>query len=146
MSRIPDSTRFAKFLNVFDENVRKSPVLATLTITEAQVSNNPFDAIVGDSPRVTRVITGVPILYSRTFDSHARTKYGLSDEVSGVAYTSPQVLKEFVGTERLTAQSLTISLLGETYLCERIVYQGDIPQYGTYYYAEIRLKDIKKGG
>jgi hypothetical protein len=143
---IPDMARFLKYLSVYDENVRKSPITATLTITEAQVSSNPLDAIVGDSPRTTRVFTDVPVLFSRTFDSHARTKYGLSDEVSGIIYTSPQILKEFLGVERIAAQSLTINLLGENYLCERVVYQGDIPLYGTYYYAEMRLKDIKKGG
>ena len=137
--------------NKFHESVKRSPVCCSITV-ETATENSGYDAIVGNSNRV-KVTKSVQCLYTRNFDSYERTKYGLSENVSGIVYISPKLFKDAFEITELTPEwakvngkKFTINLMGETFLCEKIVLTGYIPTYKDSIAVEIRLKDDINAG
>lgn len=72
---------------------------------------------------------------------------GLTEDVSAIIYTTPLFLKQEFGTYKLEAKKITrITLLNETYLVKRIIFQGEIPEYNNCIAVEFHLTDDIRGG
>jgi hypothetical protein len=151
MTLIPSKSRFDLAKNKFHESVKRSPICCSVTI-ESATENIGYDAIVGNTPR-NKVSKSVQCLYTRNFDSYQRTKYGLSENVSGVIYLSPKLFRDaFQLTDltpewvKLNGKKVSVELMGETFMCEKVVLSGYIPTYKDCVAVEIRLKDDINAG
>jgi hypothetical protein len=143
---IPQFNRYSLIKKKFYETVLRSPVCCKITLATYNQNAQGYDAVVGNTTRTETSVT-LPCLYTRTFDDRTRSKYGLTNNVSGMVYVSPDQLVQAFGTYRLPDNQVTIELTGEKFYCAKIVYNGEISNYNdSCVSVEFRLKDIINAG
>jgi len=142
-TNIPTEQRFRLMSDVFLNTVKRSPVCCSLTVTSFDESATGYDAIVGNSARTT-VTKSFPCLYTRAFDNHIRTKYGLTDLTSCIIHLPPKFLVDAFGTYKLDARRVRFEIINQFYVCERVVFNGEMPHYNSCVSVEFRLMDDVK--
>lgn len=132
--------RLIKYRDTFQREVSKQDISVELTLTTT-TTDGAFTDFTGDSTRNPNTYL-VPCLYKRQFSTHERTKYGLSDDVTGVIYMAPKDLEKIVGKWRFSKQEVKVNLHDIDYLVESVVYNA--PHFDTCISVEMRLKDPDK--
>jgi hypothetical protein len=141
-------TRFKKQMfdsvcKKFHEAVQISPTKATLNISKAiNAGFNDYRDFVGENEIEAKSYT-LNCLYSRNVTDKTRTKYGLETDVSAVLYLSPKELRQVVGRWDLKEQEVSVSLLGVSYLCYKVYFEGLTPEFGSCVSVTLALTNIK---
>jgi hypothetical protein len=138
-------TLFGKIQREFYLNVISSPICCKLTIESSVKVALSYESFIGESVRES-ISYDIRCLYNRTLDNHTRQKFGLSEDVSSTLYLSPILLQEIVGNWELDARKLSVNLLGEEYLVQRVQKIGYIPHFNACLAVELRLIDNIKAG
>lgn len=118
-------TRLAHFREVFFRKVSASPYSATLLFTTVGVAASALDAFVGSSPRTVTEIS-LPALYVKNVSPTERTKYGLSDNVTGILYLSPNHLLQLRGTFRVDHRMVQVNFFDHLDNVESVSYDEDL--------------------
>lgn len=118
-------TRLVHFREAFYRKVNASPYSATLLLTTVEVAATALDAFVRSSPRTVREVV-LPALYVKNVSSAERTKYGMSDNVTGMLYLSPNHLIQATGTFRVNQRTTQVKFFAHLENVESVSYDEDL--------------------
>lgn len=134
-------TTFVQVQAQFHRIVQSSPLCANLVIVESTPEAGSYDTLMGNSTRSITKEVPLKVLFNRNVDDNTRTKFGLSEDVSGVLYVSPIDLIIATGSWKLDGRKLKVQFLEETYLVKRVHYISNVPKFSSCLAVEIRLYD-----
>ena len=141
-------TRFKKQMfdsvcKKFHEAVQVSPTKVKLILSRTKNEGfNDYRDFVGENEIETKSYI-LNCLYSRNVTDKTRTKYGLETDVSAVLYLSPKELKQVVGRWNLKEQEISVTLLGVTYLCYKVHYEGLTTAFDSCVSVTLALTNVK---
>jgi hypothetical protein len=117
--------RLAHYREAFYKVVASSPLQATLLITSVGEASSPLASFVGSSARkVDRY--RVRALYNKRVEEIERTKYGFTDNITGVLYLSPNSLIPLLGTFRLDPLKTQVEFLTHIDNVASVSYDEDL--------------------